>query len=304
MLSVNAVWRAKSNVPYTVIVSASNIYASNLTHPTPYNSSNLLNATEVATQAPYSFPLGNITLTSNVATYNLSNYYYDSQNSPLTYWISSAPCSNASVSGSTLTVQAANRGLVYNVQVSASNVYQQTTTDTVNVVELANTGQMSRGIVANWNVQGSMTIGPNPVSATSPAQYPLWIQTANANNVSLYTAGDITAFSDERFKADIEPIEDALDKVSRIGGYTFRRSDDERGSEAPRRAGVLAQELKAVLPEVIDEDPEGMMHVAYGNVNALLIEAIKELRGQQQELSDRVSGGAAASSSSAIGPEP
>jgi len=56
----------------------------------------------------------------------------------------------------------------------------------------------------------------------------------------------------------------------------------------PRRAGVLAQEVKAVLPEVVDEDADGMMHVAYGNVTALLIEAIKELKQQVAALSAQV----------------
>ena len=92
---------------------------------------------------------------------------------------------------------------------------------------------------------------------------------------------DITAFSDRRLKEDLIVIDNALDKVDLLNGYTY----EKKGPSAQRYAGVVAQEVAEVLPEVVrTDDNTGMQHVAYGNMVALLIEAIKELRAEVEEL--------------------
>ena len=91
--------------------------------------------------------------------------------------------------------------------------------------------------------------------------------------------GDITAFSDQRLKENIEPITNALQKVSEINGYTFKKIGQEG-----RRAGLIAQELQKVLPEAVHENEDGMLSVAYGNTVSLLVEAIKELQAEVAEL--------------------
>lgn len=91
--------------------------------------------------------------------------------------------------------------------------------------------------------------------------------------------GDITAYSDDRLKTNVKTIDGALDKVSRVRGVTFERIED--GSVS---TGVVAQELAAVLPEAVKTDANGMHHVAYGNITGLLIEAVKELSAQVEEL--------------------
>jgi hypothetical protein len=89
----------------------------------------------------------------------------------------------------------------------------------------------------------------------------------------IYASGDLVAVSDERKKTNIEPISNALDKVLQLTGITFDQIDgDDR-----RHAGVIAQEVEKVLPEVVYTDKDGMKSVAYGNIIGLLIEAIKEL---------------------------
>jgi ABC-type glutathione transport system ATPase component len=96
---------------------------------------------------------------------------------------------------------------------------------------------------------------------------------------------DITAYSDKRIKTDIKRIEGALDKVSQIGGYTFMRTDEV--SKGQRQAGVLAQELLEVLPEVVRVNEEtGYYTVSYGNITALLIEALKEERQKRESLEE------------------
>ena len=96
----------------------------------------------------------------------------------------------------------------------------------------------------------------------------------------LTCSNDVVAYSDRNIKTDIEPILDALSKVSRIGGYTFTRTDVQSG----RRTGVIAQEVREVLPEAVYETENGTLTVAYGNMVGLLIEAIKELREEVLEL--------------------
>jgi hypothetical protein len=71
---------------------------------------------------------------------------------------------------------------------------------------------------------------------------------------NIWTSGNVTAYSDIRVKTNIETIPDALEKVKKLGGYTFDRTDvkqDENGNDlVPRRqTGVIAQEVLKVLPE-------------------------------------------------------
>jgi hypothetical protein len=100
---------------------------------------------------------------------------------------------------------------------------------------------------------------------------------------NLTAAGNITAYSDERLKADITPIENALAKVMSLGGYTYTRTDINQ-----RQTGVLAQEVLKVLPEAVGGSEETNYTVAYGNMIGLLIEAIKEQQAQIDELTARL----------------
>ena len=96
---------------------------------------------------------------------------------------------------------------------------------------------------------------------------------------SFTATGDITAYSDDSLKTNVEVIDGALGRVEAIRGVTFERIED--GSVS---TGVIAQELEAVLPEAVKTDEDGLKHVAYGNITGLLIEAVKELSAQVAEL--------------------
>ena len=91
--------------------------------------------------------------------------------------------------------------------------------------------------------------------------------------------GDITAYSDDTLKTNVQLIDGALGRVQAIRGVTFDRISD--GSTS---TGVIAQELKAVLPEAVHTDANGVHSVAYGNITGLLIEAVKELSDQVNSL--------------------
>jgi hypothetical protein len=89
------------------------------------------------------------------------------------------------------------------------------------------------------------------------------------------TAADFNSTSDRALKRDFSKIDSALSKVQKISGYTFTYKATDK-----RSVGVIAQEIEQILPEAVSGE-EGTKTVAYGNLVALLIEAVKE---QQQQI--------------------
>jgi len=133
----------------------------------------------------------------------------------------------------------------------------------------------------------------------------VWCQNGgptSAMGSNVWTSGDVIAYSDARVKDNLEVIPNAIDKVKQLNGYTYDRTDkqpatpEEEGTiyahnPKNRYVGVIAQEVLAVLPEAVSGGPnsnEGSeddhYSVAYGNLVALLIEAIKEQQVQIDEL--------------------
>ena len=110
-----------------------------------------------------------------------------------------------------------------------------------------------------------------------------WVLDMSGN---MTAAGNVTAYSDIRLKENIEVIPNALEKVQKIRGVTFTRNDQE--DKEKLHIGVIAQEVEAVLPEVISEDNLGIKNVAYGNMVGLLIEAIKELKAEVDDLKSQL----------------
>ena len=94
---------------------------------------------------------------------------------------------------------------------------------------------------------------------------------------------DVTAFSDKRLKTDIEPIEHALKMVMQMQGVYYKRNDIE---DAKEQVGVLAQDMEAILPEVVltADDEMQTKSVDYGKLTSVLIEAIKEIKSEIDEL--------------------
>lgn len=104
-------------------------------------------------------------------------------------------------------------------------------------------------------------------------------------NGRIFSDEDVRGYSDERLKDNIVRIPNALEKVLSIGGYTFYRD----GGTGERETGVIAQEMLKVLPEVVQLDDEDEHYtVAYGQINALLIEAIKEQTQQVNSLAEHL----------------
>lgn len=144
--------------------------------------------------------------------------------------------------------------------------------------------------VAYNNTTGVISIG-QAVGTTNNVTFASVTTTGTISADGAITSnGDITAFassSDIRKKENINRIEDALSKVMAIGGYTYNFKGDNR-----KITGVIAQELEEVLPEAVyeidDTEFDGKSKaVRYGNVVGLLIEAIKELKAELDEIKGR-----------------
>lgn len=87
--------------------------------------------------------------------------------------------------------------------------------------------------------------------------------------------GSVMSSSDIRIKSEIKVIESALDKISRLKGITYKNN---RNNNDYRETGLIAQEVKEVIPEAVFEDENGYLNIAYGNLMGLVIEALKEIK--------------------------
>ena len=111
---------------------------------------------------------------------------------------------------------------------------------------------------------------------------------ASATAGRIDATNDVVAFSssDIRFKENIVPIENALDKISKISGNTYDWKEEnkiEHGYEG-NDVGVIAQEIEAVLPQLVQTRENGFKAVKYDKLVALLIEGIKEQQTQIEKL--------------------
>jgi hypothetical protein len=96
----------------------------------------------------------------------------------------------------------------------------------------------------------------------------------------LRVSDDVIAYaiSDERVKDNVQPISNALEKLEQITGVSFDWKPES--GHLGHDYGVIAQEIEKVLPEVVVTRDSGYKAVKYEKIIPLLIEAIKELKGQ------------------------
>ena len=103
-------------------------------------------------------------------------------------------------------------------------------------------------------------------------------------STNILTAGQFNATSDIKLKENITTIESGLDKVCQLRGVEF-----DFKSNGQHSLGVIAQEVEQVLPDLVSE-VDGTKTVAYANLTAVLIEAVKELKAEVAELRARLDG--------------
>lgn len=170
------------------------------------------------------------------------------------------------------------------------------------------------GTVTSWALRSRMegvstygwlweTGGSGGGGATASAKMEL-----GANTGTLRVVGDVIAYaSDKRLKTNIKPIDNAVEKIKKISGVTYdwvENIEDEYDFHPNNKheAGVLAQEIKEVLPEAVMTAPmnapytekTGVDHefltVKYERIVPLLIEAVKELTNKVEELENKLNG--------------
>lgn len=98
------------------------------------------------------------------------------------------------------------------------------------------------------------------------------------NDGTFIASANIGAYSDRKHKKRIRTIKSALALIERLRGVRY--VDKRTGAQ---RVGVIAQEVREELPEVVGEGPDGL-HVDYGNMVGVLIPAIQELHGKIKEI--------------------
>jgi hypothetical protein len=105
-------------------------------------------------------------------------------------------------------------------------------------------------------------------------------------------AGDVVAYytSDERLKDNIEVIKGSLDKIGEIRGVEFDWNEEAPGwaRERGHDVGVIAQEVQKVVPEIVVERKSGYLGVDYKRLVPLLIESVKELKQEVEDLKKKV----------------
>jgi hypothetical protein len=102
--------------------------------------------------------------------------------------------------------------------------------------------------------------------------------------------GDIVAYasSDRRLKDNIQPIENALGKINQIGGYSFDWNAEKQNIYKGKDYGVIAQEIEEILPELVDTRDNGYKAVKYDKLVSLLIEGIKDLSKEVEQLKSQL----------------
>ncbi len=135
---------------------------------------------------------------------------------------------------------------------------------------------LSTGLEVTGNVSSSGYVLTNHVSASG----------------DVVADGDVIAYnsSDERLKDNIEVIKGSLDKIGEIRGVEFDWNEESPGwaRERGHDIGVIAQEVQKVVPEIVVERKNGFLGVDYKRLVPLLIESIKELKQEVEELKKKV----------------
>lgn len=116
---------------------------------------------------------------------------------------------------------------------------------------------------------------------------------ASGTTGEIRATNNITAYySDDRLKNKLGNIENALDKLMTLEGFYYEANETAQalGYEVKREVGVSAQQIQAVMPEIVAPAPidEKYLTVRYDRLAPLLIEAIKELKLEINQLQSKI----------------
>lgn len=123
-----------------------------------------------------------------------------------------------------------------------------------------------------FDTSGHVGFNLKPDSISQPLKYGIVL------DGDIFTTGSVISQSDSRVKKNLKTIGGALDRLSLLTGYTYASKNHQICT------GLLAQDVRGVLPEAVHEDDEGLLSIAYGNLAGLFVEAIKELKREVMEI--------------------
>jgi hypothetical protein len=236
-----------------------------------FTSGNILNATIYGSTIQYDTSLspGNwyhvVYTFTDGTTFNTTNakIYVNGQLIPTTQTQTAA---TLNLVGNTVTIGATSTGAeAFKGKISNPKLYS-VILEASEVKKLYNLGRTGRSMVISDTAVG---IGKVPEAQLDVRG------TLRSDGLTvggdIYATGNITGYSDRRAKSDIEKIENALEKIEQLNGYTFTM-------KGKRYTGLIAQEILPILPEAVSGSEETNYAVAYGNMMGLIVEAIKELK--------------------------
>jgi septal ring factor EnvC (AmiA/AmiB activator) len=146
-------------------------------------------------------------------------------------------------------------------------------------------------------VQRAIVTNPTAGSETAGFQFYCMNSGSMGLRMQITSTGEVLASSfvntsDMRFKEDIQPIENALDKITRLNGVYFKWNQEyrerlKRGGSEARQVGLVAQQVNEVIPEIVakmrDQEAGDYLAVDYNRLVPVLIQAIKELKDKETE---------------------
>lgn len=94
----------------------------------------------------------------------------------------------------------------------------------------------------------------------------------------IYSTGGVVSLSDRNVKTEIKIIQNSIEKIKQISGYTYYRTDLHKND-----TGLIAQEVEQIFPEVIEENNK-LKSISYGNLTGLLVEAIKNIDNRLEKI--------------------
>ena len=137
-------------------------------------------------------------------------------------------------------------------------------------------------LIANTITATSLDIDVITANTISANTSDIDVMTANTISANTVTAVDFNSTSDKTLKDNINTINNSLDVVNQINPVSFTWKDTGKGSY-----GVIAQEIEALLPEIVSEK-DGIKSVAYTQIIAFLVGAIQEQQKEIDEIKSRL----------------
>jgi len=140
---------------------------------------------------------------------------------------------------------------------------------------------VSAGDSANWISTDPLLLAGNGTDAGSPNNILEFYKNGNMG-----IAGAYSTFSDAGLKRNIHPLKNALTKITAVNGYQYYWKSDK--ADHGLQTGILAQEIAVHMPELVTKSLKGNLMVNYNGLTPYLIEAVKELKIENEALKNDV----------------